>query len=164
MPQFTSHFIKFHVLKRDCWTSPLQISVCHVKDAEHTHFENHTVYGEAIAARNTDPGRPNFKAWLPDGYSQIFRSYMFGPSGFWTMAPLCCAAKFCHLATMVGGGEKGGIDWKVHMPSLSLSLSGSLNNVDPSVQTWLTPRYGSRNHNKLSTMTQNYPYQLVHLH
>ena len=23
--------------------------------------------------------------WLPDGYSQIFRSYVFGPSGFWTM-------------------------------------------------------------------------------
>ena len=23
------------------------------------------------------------KAWLPDGYSQIFRSYVFGPSGLW---------------------------------------------------------------------------------
>ena len=34
-----------------------------------------------------------FKAWLPDGYSQIFRSYVFGPSGFWTMAPLRYAAK-----------------------------------------------------------------------
>ena len=32
--------------------------------------------------------------WLPDGYSQIFRSYVFCPSGFWTMAPLRCAAKF----------------------------------------------------------------------
>ena len=31
--------------------------------------------------------------WLPGGYSQIFRSYVFGPSGFWTMAPLHCAAK-----------------------------------------------------------------------
>ena len=31
---------------------------------------------------------------MPDGYSQIFRSYVFGPSGFWTMAPLCYAAKF----------------------------------------------------------------------
>ena len=28
------------------------------------------------------------QAWLPDGYSHIFRSYVFGPSGFWTMAPL----------------------------------------------------------------------------
>ena len=27
-------------------------------------------------------------AWLPDGYSQIFRSYVIGPSGFWTMATL----------------------------------------------------------------------------
>ena len=31
---------------------------------------------------------------LQDGYSQIFRSYVFGPSGFWTMAPLRYAAKF----------------------------------------------------------------------
>ena len=31
-------------------------------------------------------------ARLPDG--QIFRLYVFGPSGFWTMAPLRCAAKF----------------------------------------------------------------------
>ena len=28
------------------------------------------------------------RSWLPDGYSQSFRSYVFGPSGFWTMAPL----------------------------------------------------------------------------
>ena len=34
------------------------------------------------------------KTWLPDGYSKILRSYMFGPSGFWTMAPLRYAAKF----------------------------------------------------------------------
>ena len=31
---------------------------------------------------------------LPDGYSHIFRSYVFGHSGFWTVAPLCYAAKF----------------------------------------------------------------------
>ena len=31
---------------------------------------------------------------MANGYSQIFRSYVFGPSGFWTMAPLCYAAKF----------------------------------------------------------------------
>ena len=31
---------------------------------------------------------------LPDGYSQIFRSYAFGPSGFWTITPVSCAAKF----------------------------------------------------------------------
>ena len=31
---------------------------------------------------------------LPDGYSRIFRSYVFGPAGFWTMALLRCAAKF----------------------------------------------------------------------
>ena len=32
--------------------------------------------------------------WLPDGDSQILRSFVFGPSGFLTMAPLRCAAKF----------------------------------------------------------------------
>ena len=30
---------------------------------------------------------------LPDGNSQILRSYVFGPSGFWTVAPLRFAAK-----------------------------------------------------------------------
>ena len=38
--------------------------------------------GSAAAA-----GDPN-QAWLPEGYSCILRSYVFGPSGFWTMAPL----------------------------------------------------------------------------
>ena len=33
-------------------------------------------------------GRKGRNSWLPDGYSRIFRSYVFGPSGFWTMAPL----------------------------------------------------------------------------
>ena len=34
--------------------------------------------------------------WLPDGYSQIFRlyQYVFGPLGFWTIAPLRYTAKF----------------------------------------------------------------------
>ena len=36
----------------------------------------------------------DYKAWLPDGCSRIFRSHVFGPAGFWTMAPLRCAAKF----------------------------------------------------------------------
>ena len=35
-------------------------------------------------------------SWLPDGYSQIFRLYLLGLSGFWTMAPLRCAAKWCN--------------------------------------------------------------------
>ena len=30
---------------------------------------------------------------LPDGYSQIFRSYVFGPSGLWTMAPATLRCK-----------------------------------------------------------------------
>ena len=45
---------------------------------------------------NVDQDRCTFSSmtWLPDGYRRIFRSYVFGPSGFWTMAPLCYAAKF----------------------------------------------------------------------
>ena len=34
------------------------------------------------------------RSWLLDGYSQISRSYVFGPSGFWTMAQLRYTAKF----------------------------------------------------------------------
>ena len=37
------------------------------------------------------------QAWLPDGYSQIFRSYVFGPSGFWTIATLCYAMLRCKI-------------------------------------------------------------------
>ena len=44
----------------------------------------------AVAAQSLRPSL----TWLPDGYSQIFRSYVFVPSSFWTMAPLCYAAKF----------------------------------------------------------------------
>ena len=57
-------------------------------------------------------------SWLPDSYRQIFRSYVFGLSGFWTMALLHYTAKFdphtlhsgaiqgkeghfCHLATLI---------------------------------------------------------------
>ena len=35
-----------------------------------------------------------FIPWLPDGYSRILRSYVIGPSGFLTMAPLRYTAKF----------------------------------------------------------------------
>ena len=38
------------------------------------------------------PGR--MRRLLPDCYSHIFRSYVIGSSGFWTMAPLSCAANF----------------------------------------------------------------------
>ena len=65
-------------------------------------------------------------SWLPDGDSQIFRSYVFCPSGFWTMTPLHSAMlaakfdplegiKFCHLATLLS-----------FCPTVSQSLSPSL--------------------------------------
>ena len=34
------------------------------------------------------------KPWLPEGCGQIFKSYVLGPSGFWTMAPLHYTATF----------------------------------------------------------------------
>ena len=47
------------------------------------------------SAPQPPPNGPNsYKAWLPDCDSRILRLYVFGPLGFWTMAPLRCAAKF----------------------------------------------------------------------
>ena len=56
-------------------------------------------------------------SWLPDGCSRIFKLYVFGPSGIWTMAQLRCPAKFdpflslegikfCHLATLAAVGAQ----------------------------------------------------------
>ena len=42
-----------------------------------------------VWAKTKDEG---VKGWLPDGYSRILRLYVFDPSGFWTKAPLHCAA------------------------------------------------------------------------
>ena len=44
--------------------------------------------------RSKSNNHPPTSSWLPDGCSQIFRSYVFSPSGFWTMAPLRYASKF----------------------------------------------------------------------
>ena len=60
------------------------------------------------------PGDPVWRyrvaRWL---CSQIFVLYAYGPSGFWTMAPLRCAAKFdpflsldCARVEDVGGQSK----------------------------------------------------------
>ena len=65
--------------------------------------------------------------WLPDCYSQIFRSYVFGPSGFWTMAPLCYAAKFDTFlslvcaptpSTLVQSKERKGSNFAIWQPRL----------------------------------------------
>ena len=52
------------------------------------------VKSERQVAADSARWNANRKTWLPDGYSHIFRSYIFGPSGFWTMAPLRYAAQF----------------------------------------------------------------------
>ena len=68
--------------------------------------------------------RNEFKAWLPDGYSQIFRAYVFGPLGFWTLAPLRYAAK-CdpfHLdcaptpSTLAQSKERKGSNFAIWQP------------------------------------------------
>ena len=64
-----------------------------------------------------EPTSGNFGKEVPDGYSQIFRSYVFGSSGVWTMAPLRCAAKcdpFLSLdcARVEGVGARGAIQGK----------------------------------------------------
>ena len=49
---------------------------------------------ERECMRGEHGGFPSLYPWSPDGYGRIFRSYVFGPLGFWTMAPLHYAAKF----------------------------------------------------------------------
>ena len=48
----------------------------------------------SLDGMQTEGGRKEVGSWLPDGYSQMFRLHVFVPSGWRTMAPLCCAAKF----------------------------------------------------------------------
>ena len=43
------------------------------------------------------------QAWLPDGYSQIFRMYLFGPLGFLDYGSATLHCKICHLATLWTG-------------------------------------------------------------
>ena len=67
------------------------------------------------------------EAWLPDGYSRIFRSYVFGSSGFSfrTMAPLRYTAKFgslpflglCpHPSTLAQSKERKGSNFAIWQP------------------------------------------------
>ena len=64
-------------------------------------------------------------SWLLDGYSHIFRSYVFGPSGSWTMTPLDYAAKFDPFlsldcaptpSTLVQSKEREGSDFAIWKP------------------------------------------------
>ena len=45
---------------------------------------------------------------LQDGYSQIFRSYVHGPLGIWTMAPLPCKIGSLPFLGLPQGGGRGG--------------------------------------------------------
>ena len=56
--------------------------------------------------------------WLQDGYSQIFRSYVVGPWGFWTMAPLRYTAKLDPFLSTIQGKE--GIKfWQPCLPCMN---------------------------------------------
>ena len=52
----------------------------------HPHFgSTRRFFVDGYVADAVDPNDlPCIQAWLPDGYSLIFRLYVFGPSGFWT--------------------------------------------------------------------------------
>ena len=52
-------------------------SVMDENEAAVKHFEK----AAAVARREGDENAATYKAWLPDGYSQILRSCVFGPSG-----------------------------------------------------------------------------------
>ena len=55
--------------------------------------EDRGLLAKSSTSQLTLPSLPWTDTWLPDGYSQIFRSYVIVPSGFWTMAPLRYAVK-----------------------------------------------------------------------
>ena len=48
------------------------------EDADHKHKSIAEVFPQQQQKEATQQHQ---QAWLPDGYSQIFRSYVFGPSG-----------------------------------------------------------------------------------
>ena len=60
------------------------------------------------------------KAWLPDGYSRIFKLYVFGPSDFWTMAPLRYAAKFDPFLSLDCARVEGGSNFAIWPPWLKV--------------------------------------------
>ena len=64
---------------------------------------------------------------MPDGYSQIFRSYVFGPLGFWTMAPLRYAAKFCAPtpSTLAQSKERKGSNFAIWQHRSATASRGS---------------------------------------
>ena len=66
---------------------------------------------------------------VSDGYSQFFRSNVFGPSGFWTMAPLRYTGKFDPFlsldcaptpSTLVQSKERKGSNFAIWQPCLWL--------------------------------------------
>ena len=75
-------------------------------------------------------------AWLPDSYIQIFRSYVFGPSGFWIMATLDYAAKFDPFLSLDCA----------HTPS-TLAQSKERKGSNFAIwQPWSRPSVGRRHH------------------
>ena len=89
-----------------------------------------------VICDNSGTGIPatRVKAWLLDGYSQIFRSYVLGPSGFWTMTPLRYAAKFDTFlsldcaptpSTLVQFKERKGSNFAIWQPCVKVLRADS---------------------------------------
>ena len=69
------------------------------------------------SSRRTSTSSSSTRHGCQMAIARFLESYVLGPSGFWTMALLRCAAKFdpflkegikfCHLATMLQGALRG---------------------------------------------------------
>ena len=87
---------------------------------------------ERECMRGEHGGFPSLYPWSPDGYGRIFRSYVFGPLGFWTMAPLHYAAKFDPFfsldcspmpSTLAQSKERKGSNFAIWQPCPSIPYS-----------------------------------------
>ena len=84
MPRLSNSPVKFYHIKYQKWC---------VQFGGHQALTGQE-YSIFFVKNQMSRTRPISRWPLPDGYSQIFGSYVFCPFGFWTMAPLCYAAKF----------------------------------------------------------------------
>ena len=70
-------------------------------------------YYHTIGCVNISISNLEWEAWLPDGYSYIFRSYVFGPSGLKAYMPsLRCKIWSLPFLGLRQGGGRGGAIWQ----------------------------------------------------
>ena len=72
---------------------PVPINVCFSDAEEHSELSSLLPLPSLFILHNSTTSPPPLQKLAQNQGCQIFRSYVFGPSGFWTLAPLCYAAK-----------------------------------------------------------------------